>query len=128
QMQVLDHDSDRLTREEYERGIIALHTGRPPIPTKEQDLAIRRRELELLIDRQLGRSFPAFRREAMWRAQCQLDRHRLATLLWGVLRNPLNPSSSIVRAQVRGLSHVLEPSELSAFFELSPQDVSRFIP
>ena len=121
-------DSDRLTREEFEREVIALHAGQPAMPSKEQDLATRRRELELLVDYQLGRSFPASRREEMWRIHSELYRHRLATLVWGAIRNPLNPSNGVVRAQVRGYSRVLEPGELSAFLDLSPQEIDRCMP
>lgn len=119
--------NDRLTREEFEREVIALHAGQPAMPSKEQELATRRQELDLLVDYQLGRSFPASRRDALWKAQCELDRRRLASLLWGALRNPLDPGNGLVRAQVRGFSRVLEPSELSAFFELNAQDVTRLI-
>jgi len=124
-MHASSSENDRLTREEYEREVVALHVGQPPMPSKEQDVAIRRKEFDLLIDYQLGRSFPADRRETLWQTQRDLDRRRLSHLLWGAVRNPLDPGNGLVRAQVRGFSQVLDRRELAALFDLSPQDISR---
>jgi len=67
----------RLTDDEYERRIIELHRGLPPMPTKAQDEAVRRRELELAIDHRLGRDFPRERRDALWTVQQRIEKKRL---------------------------------------------------
>ncbi len=72
----LDYGS-RLTDDEYERRIIELRRGLPPMPTKAQDEAIRRRELELGIDHRLGRNFPRERRDALWTVQQRIEEKRL---------------------------------------------------
>ncbi len=70
-----DH-GPRLTDEEYDQGIIRLHSDLPPVPTREQDRQVRRRELELAIDHRLGRNFPRRRREALWAIQQRVERKR----------------------------------------------------
>lgn len=118
--------SDRITREDFEREVFALHSGQPAMPSKEQELATRRRELDLMIDHHLGRSFPAFRRDALWQEQCRMDRHRLASLFWAALRNPLDPLDGMFRYQVRGFAKVLDVDELSMIFDISVEQVLRY--
>lgn len=67
----------RLTDDEYERRIIELHRGLPPMPTKAEDEEVRRRELEFSIDHRLGRDFPRERRDALWTVQQRIERKRL---------------------------------------------------
>jgi hypothetical protein len=67
----------RLTDDEYERRIVELRRGLPPMPTKAEDGALRRRELELAIDHRLGRDFPRERRDALWTLQQRIEKKRL---------------------------------------------------
>jgi hypothetical protein len=76
----------RLTDEEYERRIVELHRGLPPIPTKAEDEAVRRQELELAIDHRLGRDFPRARREELWAARQRIERRRLRFAVRHLLR------------------------------------------
>jgi len=76
----------RLTDDEYERRIIELHRGLPPMPTKAEDEAIRRRELELAIDHRLGRNFPPERREALWAVRRRVEKKRLRFAFRHLLR------------------------------------------
>ena len=76
----------RLTDDEYERRIIELHRGLPPMPTKAEDEAIRRRELELAIDHCLGCNFPPERREALWAVRQRVEKKRLRFAFGHLLR------------------------------------------
>src|ERR1700751_5032781 len=67
----------RLTDDEYETKIVQLHRGLPPMPTKEQDRELRRRELELAIDHRRGCDFPPERREALWAIKQRMEKQRL---------------------------------------------------
>ncbi len=113
----------RLTVEEYERKIIELHSGLPPLPTREQEREVRRRELDLAIDHRLGRDFPRDLREALWKIQQRVEKKRL----WLALKYPFRRifSKSLAR-DAQGLAgflvdeyaKVLTPSELNSFFDL----------
>lgn len=67
----------RLTDEEYEKKIIAIHRDLPPMPSEEQDRQVRRRALDLAIDHRLGRDFPQERRELLWAIQERVEKRRL---------------------------------------------------
>src|SRR5262249_57312564 len=67
----------RLTDEEYDRAVVDLHRGMSPMPTREEDRALRRRALDLAIDHRLGRNFPRDRREALWKASERVESKRI---------------------------------------------------
>jgi hypothetical protein len=113
----------RLTVEEYERKIIELHSGLPPMPTKDQDRQVRQMELNLAIDHRLGRDFPPERREALWNIQQRVEKKRL----WLALKYPFRRffAKSLARS-AQGLAgflvdeyaKVLTQSELKSFFDI----------
>lgn len=113
----------RLTDAEYERKIIELHRGLPPMPTKAQDQEVRRAELNLAIDHRLGRDFPPERREALWAIQQRVEKRRLRLGLKYFLRRIL--ARKLAR-DVHGLAgymvdeygKVLNGAELESFFGL----------
>ena len=74
----------RLTDEEYEKRIVELHRGLPPMPTDEQDRQVRRMALDLAIDHRLGCDFPPERRESLWAVQQRVEKKRL----WLALKYP----------------------------------------
>ena len=59
----------RLSGAEYERRILSLYKGLPPMPNPDQDRKVRRLELDLAIDHRLGQNFPGARRSALWEVQ-----------------------------------------------------------
>lgn len=113
----------RLTDEEYEKRIIELHRGLPPMPTGEQDRQVRRMALDLAIDHRLGRDFPQDRRELLWAIQQRVEKKRL----WLALKYPFRRlfAKSLARG-ARGLAgylvdeyaEVLTQTELKSFFGL----------
>jgi hypothetical protein len=113
----------RLTDDEYERRVVELHRGMPPMPTPEEDRALRRRALDLAIDHRLGRDFPQTRREALWAASERVDsrriwlsvRYMLGTLLWPVRRSH---AEALTKALTGEYSKVLSQPELSQFLGL----------
>lgn len=117
----------KLSRDEYERRIVALHEGAPPLPDEDAERRTRRGELDLLIDYRLGQRFPDSRREALWRAQERLDKRRVWHLLAGILAHPTDPSAAVARAQVRGFARVLAREELGELLDLSPEDLQRLL-
>ncbi len=116
-----------LSQAEFERRIIALHAPGLATSTKAKDLAVRRSELNLLIDYKLGQGFPADRREALWQEQKKMQRRFFWRLLGSVLADPFNPSNGLAKAQVRAFARVLCPEELAAFLEYPLSEVQRFL-
>lgn len=116
----------KLSRDEYERRIVALHEGAPPLPDKDAERRTRRGELDLLIDYRLGQRFPDSRREALWQAQERLDKRRVWHLLAGILAHPTDPSAAVARAQVRGFAKVLTREELRALLDFPDETLKRF--
>ena len=113
----------RLTDEEYERRIIELHRGLPPMPTKDQDREVRRRELDLAIDHRLGRDFPAERRKALWAVQQRVEKKRLRLGVKYLLRNLFatnlaRDAQGLAGYMVDEYAKVLTKPELKSFFAL----------
>ena len=118
--EALNH-GPRLTDEEYEKRIIELHRGLPPMPTEEQDIQVRRMALDLSIDHRLGRDFPQERRELLWAIQQRVEKRRL----WLALKYPFRRlfAKSLARG-AQGLAGylvdeyagVLTQAELKSFF------------
>jgi hypothetical protein len=113
----------RLTGEEYEKKIIELHRGLPPMPTEEQDRQVRRMALDLAIDHRLGRDFPQERRELLWAIQQRVEKRRL----WLALAYPFRRffsktlacgAKSLAGYLVDEYAKVLTRSELKSFFGL----------
>lgn len=114
----------RLTDDEYEQRIIELHRGLPPLPTKAQDAAIRRRELELAIDHRLGRNFPPERREALWAVQQRIEKRRLRLGFRHLLRRLFGPPLAHDAQRLAGYvvdeyATVLSGPELERFLGVS---------
>ena len=119
-----DHGA-RLSDEEYQRGVVALQTGLPPMPSREQDREIRRKELDLAIDHRLGRDFPVARREALWATQERVEKRRLRLALASITRRLLKRSrrpegDGLAGFMVDEYRKVLAPSEVDRFFALKP--------
>ena len=110
-----------LSDEEYDEQIIELHRGMPPTLSREQELQIRRQELELAIEHRLGRDFPRPKREALWAIQQKVDKKRFRLIFKYILRKFF--ASSLARdAQglagylVHEYAKVLSKKELESFF------------
>ena len=111
----------RLTGEEYDRAIVALHSGLPPVPSREQRRAVRRRELELAIDHRLGSDFPRARRDALWAVQQKVERRRLSLVFKYLLRrffakSLLRDARSLAGYLIEAYGTVLSKAELERFF------------
>jgi hypothetical protein len=117
------HYGPRLSDDEYERRIIDFHRGLRPMPTKEQDMAVRRLELDLAIDHRLGRDFPQERRAALWAVQQRVEKRRLWLALKYLLRR-IFPNKLAQQVQhlagymVDEYAKVLNEAELESFFSL----------
>lgn len=108
---------------EYERRIAALYEGLPPLPSREIERGIRRRELDILIDHRLGSRFPRERRDALWEAQQRVEKRRLRLGLHAFVKAIL-PGGFERHAQglagfvVREFGKVLDEAELRRFFDV----------
>lgn len=116
-----DH-GPRLSGEEYDRRIVALHSGLPPAPTKEQEQRVRRAELELAVAHRLGRDFPSDRIDALWEVLERVEARRGRLLFWHLLRR-LWPAGVEHRAAgmrdllISEFGKVLTPDELARYFK-----------
>lgn len=115
----------RLSQAEYERRLVALYSGGPPLPSEAQTRKRDQIELHLLVDYHLGMEFPKSRREQLWQAKQKLDARRGWHLFLGLLTRPWDAGSVMMRAQVREFSQVLNAAELLAFLDLSPEDLKK---
>ena len=120
-MPVQDPHGKRLPAEEYERRLVELYADLPPVPTPEQGRGIRRRELNLAIDRRLGTDFPADRRAALWEVQEKVERRRGWLLLRHLIRRLVpgsleRGSARLADFLISEYSKVLDPEELESFF------------
>jgi len=111
----------RLTDEEYERRVIELYRGLPPVPTREQDRRIRRQELELAIDHRLGQDFPRERRDALWAIQQRVERRRSWLMLrhlarWLMPGGVSRGANRLAGYLVDEYAKELNAAELQAFF------------
>jgi hypothetical protein len=122
-MQEEANHGPRLTDEEYDKRIIEIHRGLPPMPSEDQDRQVRRMALDLAIDHRLGCDFPQSRRESLWAIQQRTEKRRL----WFALTYPLRKlfTKSLARG-AQGLAgylvdeyaKVLTKTELKQFFSL----------
>ena len=113
----------KLTLEEYEQALVQLHSGLPPMPSKELDRSVRERELNLAIDHHLGQGFPLERRQALWTIQEQIEKKRLRLVFKYVLRKLLHRNlyrdiQGIAGFMVDEYAKVLSESEVREFFNL----------
>jgi hypothetical protein len=117
---VATNHGPRLSTAEYERRLVALYSGRPAMPSLDEQEFLRRQELEFAIDHRLGTGFPADRRDAMWAVAQRVEKHRLA---FGLKRLVSGLAHRALPAGARGLvrrlrseyAAVLSPDELEAF-------------
>jgi len=113
----------RLTDEEYDRAVVDLHRGMSPMPTREEDRALRRRALDLAIDHRLGRNFPRDRREALWKASERVESKRIwigVKYLVRSLAGGQAHAEALTKALAREYGRVLSPSELEQFLGSVP--------
>jgi len=111
----------RLADEEYDKQIIELHRGLPPVPSREQEQTVRRQELDLAINHRLGRDFPRSKREALWDIQQKIDKKRLGLIFKYVLRrffarSLADDAQGLAGHLVHEYAKVLNKSELESFF------------
>jgi hypothetical protein len=110
----------KLSGEEYDRRIIALHRDLPPAPSKEQRQQVRRSELELAIDYRLGTDFPRERRDALWAVHERVERrrgwllvrHLIRRIFPGTLERRVDRLAGYLTSEY---AKVLSPEELELF-------------
>jgi len=117
---------ERLTRAEYERRVIALHTEAHSAAGLDE-ASKRRADLNLLIDFHLGVEFPTSRRSALWGAQDALQSHRGWHLVLGLIAHPRDPMATMAKKQVRAFAEVLNKQELKALLDLTDQELAELL-
>ena len=98
----------------------------PSVPTKEQERANRRVQLELAIDHRLGREFPREKRNALWEIMEDVEKRRLRLAMkWFVTKifsrgrgHPIREADGLAGFMVEEFSRVLDDDELESFFDL----------
>lgn len=111
----------RISGEEYDRRIIALHRDLPPVPGRDEEVAVRRKELDLAIDHRLGLDFPRDKREALWAIQERIEKKRGRLILKHLLgklfsRGLVQDAQDLSRYLVKEYEKVLSQKELECFF------------
>jgi hypothetical protein len=116
----VDH-GPKISGEEYDKRIVALHENLPPSLSSDQEREVRRQELEIMIDYRLGTHFPKERREQLWQVADRVDKKRLSLMTSYLLRRPfkgrfLKKSQGLAGYVVDEYAKVLDRSELVMFF------------
>jgi len=111
----------KLSGEEYDKRIVALHENLPPTLSREMERQLRRDELETMIDYRLGRNFPKEKRDLLWKVQERVEKKR-TLLMFKYLFRHLFKKSFVHSAQnvagylVDEYAKVLNKEELEMFF------------
>jgi hypothetical protein len=111
----------RLSDEEYDRSIVELNSKLPPVPSREQQREVSRRELDLAIDHRLGCDFPRARRDALWAVQQKVERRRIRLIFKYLLRrffakSLIKDAQGLAGYLVEAYGSVLSRTELERFF------------
>ena len=111
----------RLTGEEYDRRITKLYCDLPPAPTKEQEVEVKRQELNLAVDHRLGQDFPLSRREALWAIQQRVEKKHIKLMFKHFLKrffakSLAHDAQGLAGYLVAEYAKELSQSELEAYF------------
>lgn len=119
-----------ISGKEYDRRIVELHSHASPMPSKEEDREIRRKELNLAIDHRLGVKFPQNRRDQLWEVMEHVERRRLSLGLKYVFKKVLmrkavsrglvDKANGLAGIMVDEFAKILNTQELYRFFQLKP--------
>lgn len=119
-----------ISGKEYDRRIAELHRHASPMPSKEEDREIRRKELNLAIDHRLGIKFPQNRRDQLWEVMEHVERKRLWLGLKYVFKKMLMrkavskglvyKANGLAGIMVDEFAKILNTQELYRFFQLKP--------
>ena len=115
----------RLTDREYQAAIAHLYSDAPPMPSKDEDRELRRREFALVIDHRLGLDFPKDLRQELWSIQQELEKKRLKLAALSVLgRLPFGAlagkAHSVAQFMVDEYAKVIGREDAEQFFGLAP--------
>ena len=131
------HHGPRISEEEYEKRIAEIYTELPSEPSRAQESAARRQELESTIDHRLGLDFPRARRESLWEIQRHIERRHLRFAIeyfvWRLLSQRIPArAGALAGGVVKQYAKVLNQRELEMFFGVDeaqdpalPVDVER---
>lgn len=116
-----DH-GPRLSGEEFDRRVVALHADLPSSPSRSERQRVRRAEFDLVIDYRLGMGFPIARRESLWVVQQRIERRRVALGVRHLLTRLIPGSAErgatrLARQLEREYEEVLSPAEVRWFFK-----------
>lgn len=111
----------RLSGEEYDKRIIALHANLPPILSPEKERLVRREELEITIDYRLGCNFPKYKRDMLWKVQEKVEKKRVLLIFKYLFRHIfkkalVRSAQNLAGYLVDEYAKVLSPDELEMFF------------
>lgn len=111
----------RLSGEEYDKRIIALHANLPPVLSPEKERQIRREELEITINYRLGCNFPKYKRDMLWKIQEKVEKKRVFLIFKYLFRHIfrkalVHSAQNLAGYLVDEYAKVLSQDELEMFF------------
>ena len=111
----------RLSGEEYDKRIVALHANLPPVLSTEMERKVRREELEITIDYRLGCNFPKYKRDMLWKVQEKVEKKRIFLIFKYLFRhifkkNLVRSAQNLAGYLVDEYAKVLSQDELEMFF------------
>lgn len=111
----------KLSGEEYDKRIVALHENLPPSLSQEMERQLRRKELEIMIDYRLGCNFPKEKRDLLWKVQEKIEKKRTLLMFKYLFRNLfkkpfIHSTQNLAGYLVDEYAKVLSKEELEMFF------------
>lgn len=113
----------RLSDSEYEHAVVELYRVVPSMPSREEDLEVRKKEFLLMIDHRLGIDFPEDKRKTLWVSHQNVEKRRLRLAAGKVLgclsfRSTSDKAHSIADYLLDEYTKVIGKRDAEAFFGL----------
>lgn len=111
----------KISGEEYDKRIVALHENLPSAVSSEMEKRLRREELEAMIDYRLGCNFPKKKRDLLWKVQEKIEKKRMLLMLKYLFRHLFKKAfvhsvQNVANYVVDEYAKVLNKKELEMFF------------
>ncbi len=111
----------RLSGEEYDKRVVALHANLPTVLSREMERQVRRDELEITIDYRLGCAFPKDKRDLLWKVQERVEKKRVRLIFKYIFRRIfkkvfVHGARNLAGYLVDEYAKVLSQEELEMFF------------
>lgn len=122
----LPNHGPKITREESDRRSIEL-ARKYEMPSKTQELEVKRATMDVMIDHKLGQHFPQDRRDRLWGYQEGFHKSLLLHTAKAFVVRPWDPMGSLGKDVVKRFAKELSMDELKQYFDYTEEEINRFL-